>query len=79
MIGSMPLRVSEIARQVGLRPSAIRYYKRIGILPRALRVSVLHRLIVIQRARQTGFTLGEIRELFLGFVLGRRLQFAGRS
>jgi DNA-binding transcriptional MerR regulator len=28
---------------------------------------VLHRLAVIQRARQTGFTLDEIRELFFGF------------
>jgi MerR family redox-sensitive transcriptional activator SoxR len=69
------LSVSEVARQLGLRPSAIRYYERIGILPRAERVSgqrrydntVLHRLAVIQRARQTGFTLDEIRQLFFGF------------
>jgi len=29
--------------------------------------AVLHRLAVIQRARQTGFMLDEIRELFFGF------------
>jgi DNA-binding transcriptional MerR regulator len=29
--------------------------------------AVLHRLAVIQRARQTGFTLNEIRGLFFGF------------
>src|ERR1700733_4012191 len=72
----MPLlTISEVARQVGLQASAIRYYEQIGILPPAQRISgqrrydtsVLYRLAVIQRARQTGFTLAEIQELFLGF------------
>jgi len=72
----MPLlTISEVARQVGLQPSAIRYYERIGILLPAQRTggqrrydtTVLHRLAVIQRARQTGFSLDEIRELFFGF------------
>ena len=72
----MPLlTISEVARQVGLRPSAIRYYERIGILLPGERVSgqrryddtVLYRLAVIQQARQIGFTLGEIRQLFFGF------------
>ena len=70
--------ISEVASQIGLRPSAIRYYEQIGILPPAQRVSgqrrydviVLHRLIMIQRARQTGFTLSEIKELFFGFRAG---------
>ncbi len=69
------LTVSEVARQLGLRPSAIRYYERIGVLLPAQRISrqrrydntVLHRLAVVQRARQTGFTLDEIRQLFFGF------------
>jgi MerR family transcriptional regulator, redox-sensitive transcriptional activator SoxR len=69
------LTISEVARQVGLRPSAIRYYERIGILLPGERVSgqrryddtVLYRLAVIQRARQIGFTLDEIRQLFFGF------------
>jgi MerR family redox-sensitive transcriptional activator SoxR len=67
--------ISEVARQVGLQPSAIRYYEQIGILLPAQRIggqrrydtTVLHRLAVIQWARQTGFTLDEIRELFFGF------------
>jgi len=75
---SMPLTISEIALQIGLRPSAIRYYEQIGILPAAQRVSgqrrydvtALHRLVLIQRARQTGFTLTEIRHLFFGFRAG---------
>ena len=78
MIASMPLSISEVARQIGLRPSAIRYYEHIGILPPAQRVSgqrqydvtALHRLVVIQRARQTGFTLTEIKQLFFGFRAG---------
>jgi hypothetical protein len=38
MIGSMPLSISEVVNRVGLRPSAIRYYEQIGILPPAQRV-----------------------------------------
>jgi MerR family transcriptional regulator, redox-sensitive transcriptional activator SoxR len=69
------LTISQVARQVRLRPSAIRYYERIGLLPQAERLSgqrrydpaVLYRLAIIQRARQLGFTLTEIRHLFFGF------------
>ena len=69
------LYISEVARQVGLQPSAIRYYERIGLLPPAQRVSgqrrydttALYRLAIIQRARQLDFTLDEIRQLFFGF------------
>ena len=67
--------ISEAARQTGLQASAIRYYEQIGLLPAAARVSgqrlydssVLYRLAIIQRARQLGFTLDEIRQLFFGF------------
>jgi DNA-binding transcriptional MerR regulator len=31
---------------------------------------VLYRLAVVQRARETGFTLAEVRELFFGFASG---------
>jgi MerR family redox-sensitive transcriptional activator SoxR len=69
------LYISEVARQVGLRPSAIRYYEQIGLLPPAQRLgkqrrydtAALYRLAIIQRARQLGFTLDEIRQLFFGF------------
>jgi MerR family transcriptional regulator, redox-sensitive transcriptional activator SoxR len=69
------LTISEVARQVGLQASAIRYYERIGLLPRAPRISgqrrydttALYRLAIIQLARQLGFTLSEIRYLFFGF------------
>jgi len=74
------LAISEVGRRVGLRASAIRYYERIGLLPPAQRVSgqrrydvtALYRLATIQRARDLGFTLDEIRELFCGFRNGTR-------
>ncbi len=67
--------ISEVASQVGLRPSAIRYYEQTGLVPPAERISgqrryeatALYRLSAIQWARQLGFTLEEIRELFFGF------------
>jgi MerR family redox-sensitive transcriptional activator SoxR len=72
------LAISDVARVFGLRTSAIRYYEQIGILPPPMRKngqrrydnSALFRLAVVQRARETGFTLEEIRELFFGFPPG---------
>jgi MerR family redox-sensitive transcriptional activator SoxR len=72
------LAISDVARVFGLRTSAIRYYEQIGILPPPVRKngqrryddSVLFRLALVQRARETGFTLEEIRELFFGFPRG---------
>jgi len=69
------LTISEVGRQVGLQPSAIRYYERIGLLPPAPRTSgqrrydatVLYRLAIIQQARRLGFSLDETRQVFLGF------------
>ena len=69
------LTISEVARHVGLHASAIRYYEQIGLLPRAHRLNgqrrydatTLYRLAIIQWARQLGFTLDEIRQLFFGF------------
>jgi MerR family redox-sensitive transcriptional activator SoxR len=74
------LAISDVARVFGLRTSAIRYYEQIGILPPPMRKNgqrrydnnALFRLAVIQRARETGFTLEEIRELFFGFPPGTR-------
>jgi MerR family transcriptional regulator, redox-sensitive transcriptional activator SoxR len=74
------LAISDVARVFALRTSAIRYYEQIGILPPTMRKngqrrydnSVLFRLAVVQRARETGFTLEEIRELFFGFPPGTR-------
>jgi MerR family redox-sensitive transcriptional activator SoxR len=69
------LAISDVARVFGLRTSAIRYYEQIGILPpptrkngqRRYEKDALFRLAVVQHARESGFTLDEIRELFFGF------------
>ncbi|HZR22234.1 MAG TPA: MerR family transcriptional regulator [Vicinamibacterales bacterium] len=67
--------ISEVARGAGIRPSAVRYYEQIGILPAPVRAggqrrydeTASHRLAIVQRARALGFTLAEIKQLFSGF------------
>ena len=64
----------------GLRTSAIRYYEQIGILPRPMRRngqrrydhSALFRVAVVQRARETGFTLEEYASCSSEFPPGTR-------
>lgn len=68
--------IGEVARRAAMRPSAIRYYERIGVLPvtarasgrRRYSASVLERLAVIDVAQRAGFTLGEIRTLCSGIA-----------
>jgi MerR family transcriptional regulator, redox-sensitive transcriptional activator SoxR len=64
--------IGEVAKQSGLRASAIRYYERVGLLPQPARSSgqrrydprILRRLAVLARAKSCGFTLDEVRQLF---------------
>lgn len=64
--------ISEVAREVGVRTSTLRYYESIGLLPAPARVSghrsydpaVLQRLEIIRTAQRAGFTLAEMRILF---------------
>lgn len=68
--------IGEIARQTGLRPSAIRYYEGVGVLPPPQRVNgrrryddaVLARLNLVRMAQEAGFTIAEIRQLAEGFT-----------
>jgi MerR family transcriptional regulator, redox-sensitive transcriptional activator SoxR len=68
----MMLTIGEVARQAGVRTSAIRYYESIQLLPPAQRRSgrrlynpeVFERLAFIQTARQLGFSLHEIQRIF---------------
>ena len=74
--------IGEVARQARLRASAIRYYERLGLLPAPARSGgrrqygqdVLDQLAVIRFARQSGFTLCEIRQLFTGRPYSERLR-----
>ena len=66
------LTIGQVAKTGGVNASAIRYYERHGILPQSTRLSgkrrydadVLHRLAVLDVAKQAGFTLTEIRLMF---------------
>lgn len=70
------LTIGEVARQAAIRPSALRYYERVGLVPAPRRVSgqrryddhVLHRLALIRFAQEAGFTISEIRTLLEGFA-----------
>ena len=67
--------IGEVALEAGVRPSALRYYERVGLLPKARRVGgqrrygpeVLEWLAGIKLSQQAGFTVAEIRHLFYGF------------
>ena len=69
------LNIGELAKNVGVNTSAIRYYESIGLLPKPPRQSgwrkydpsILDRLKVIHAAREFGFTLEEIQLLLDGF------------
>ena len=69
------LTIGDVARQAGIRPSAIRYYEEIGLLPAPERVGgqrrydtrVLTHLAVVRMAQEAGFTIDEVRQLVAGF------------
>lgn len=70
------LTIGEVARQAGIRPSAIRYYESSGLLPAPRRSSgqrrydanVLQHLAIIQRAQEAGFSIAQIKSLFYDFA-----------
>ena len=65
------LGIGDLARRVGTRPSALRYYESIGLLPPARRLkgrrvypaATVRRIALIKMAQRAGFTLAEIRQL----------------
>jgi MerR family transcriptional regulator, redox-sensitive transcriptional activator SoxR len=72
------LSIGEVARRAGLRTSALRYYERIGILPRPPRVGgqrrydphILDRLAIVRLGQYVGLRITEIKWL-LNDVPGR--------
>jgi MerR family transcriptional regulator, redox-sensitive transcriptional activator SoxR len=67
--------IGEVAKHAGVNTSTVRYYDRLGLLPKPRRVhkhrrfdpSVLHWLTLIDFAQKAGLTLAEIQRLFHGF------------
>jgi MerR family redox-sensitive transcriptional activator SoxR len=69
--GAPQLTIGELARLAGKRPSLIRYYEQLGLLPEPARVSGQRRydagtvrtLAVIDTAQRASLTLAEIKTL----------------
>jgi MerR family redox-sensitive transcriptional activator SoxR len=71
--------IGQVARRAGVKPSALRYYEGVGLLPPPERANgrrrydgevlrkVLDRLAVVRVAQHAGFTISEIRTLLDGF------------
>lgn len=64
--------IGHLSRRSGVNVETIRYYERIGLLPPAPRTAGGHRLYAgshwrrlafVRRARELGFSLGEVRTL----------------
>src|SRR5262245_17057810 len=70
--------VGQLSLQSGLPSSTIRYWERVGVLPKPMRIGgqrrytreALHRLAVLRLAQICGFRLDEIRHLVHEFRAG---------
>lgn len=77
-------RIGDLAARIGVQPESIRYYERIGLLPKARRSSGgyrvftsehLERVELIKKMQALGFSLAEIREVLeLKFTRGHSCQ-----
>jgi MerR family redox-sensitive transcriptional activator SoxR len=76
--GMASMSIGEAARKAGLRPSTIRYYEKLGLLPKPPRTSgrrqygddVVQRLAMVRFAKHVGLSIVEIK-LLLDGVHGR--------
>lgn len=72
----MEMSIGGLAKRAGVAASTIRYYEEVGLMPRPARAGgrrvfgedSLGRLQVITFAKEAGFTLREIKQLFTGFA-----------
>ena len=70
------LSIGEVAKRTGIAASALRYYEREGLIPRADRQGgkrvygedILDRLAIIGVAKGAGFSVAEIKTLLSGFT-----------
>jgi MerR family mercuric resistance operon transcriptional regulator len=77
MAATSAIQIGELSRRTGCNIETIRYYERIGLLPapprrgryRSYGREDVTRLGFVRRARELGFTLGEVRAL-LGLAVG---------
>jgi MerR family redox-sensitive transcriptional activator SoxR len=65
------LTIGDVARAVGVRTSAIRYYEDAGLLPKAARVGgkrryeadAIDRLLLVRFCQRLGFSLSDVRRI----------------
>ena len=68
--------IGDVAQKVGVAPSTLRYWERVGVLPAPERVNgqrryderVFQRLAIVRVAQEAGFNIPEIRALLRGFA-----------
>ncbi len=73
--------IGELAAESGIPASTIRYWEKIGVLPKTARIGgqrryaadAVHRLAVLHLAQLCGFRLEEMRHLLHGFGPGVKL------
>jgi MerR family mercuric resistance operon transcriptional regulator len=74
MARSVAIQIGELSRRTGCKVETIRYYERVGLLPRPSRsagryrlydTGDVRRLAFVRRARELGFTLDEVRALLV--------------
>lgn len=79
MTNNQNMTIGQLAKRVGLRTSALRYYEEQGLLEPAARTEAGYRLYkpeaeqtlrFIQRAQRLGFSLDDIRTLLRGWQIG---------
>ncbi len=76
-MGHDGIAIGELSRRTGCNIETVRYYERIGLLPKPARRGTyrryeagdVERLAFVRRARELGFTLDEVRAL-LDLALG---------
>ena len=81
------MKISEVAHRSGVLATTIRFYESIGVLPAPHRVNgqrvygpdVLDRLAVIRFGLHTGFSLNELKMLFLEFGSRTRRRTAAQG
>lgn len=70
----MYLTVGQLANKCGISTVAIRYYEKVGLLPKSVRrnsgykiypETIIHRINFIKNAKSVGFTLEEINKLLM--------------
>ena len=74
----MAFRIGEVAQRADIATSAIRYYEREGLIPKADRrgnariygADIFQRLSLIELAKSAGFTIAETRQLVRGVSRG---------